>query len=72
MAGHDLGIGADILRRAAVSDEFADASGRYFDNDVKRFASPHPDGLDESKIAELMSAMSDLLAQHGAGKVRRP
>ena len=38
VAGNDIGIGADILIRAALSDEFADASGRYFDNDAGRFA----------------------------------
>ena len=48
-AGHDLRIGADILTRAALSDEFAEASGRYYDNDHKRFSDPHPDALDPAK-----------------------
>ena len=48
-AGNDIGIGADILVRAATSADFADASGRYFDNDSGRFANPHPDALDERK-----------------------
>jgi NAD(P)-dependent dehydrogenase (short-subunit alcohol dehydrogenase family) len=30
----DLRIGAEILCRAALSDEFAAASGQYFDNDI--------------------------------------
>ncbi len=33
VAGNDLSIGADILTRATLSDEFANASGKYFDND---------------------------------------
>ena len=33
--GGDLQIGADILTRAALSEEFASASGEYFDNDAK-------------------------------------
>ncbi|MES9868199.1 MAG: SDR family NAD(P)-dependent oxidoreductase [Sedimenticola sp.] len=42
VAGNDVGIGADILIRAALSEEFASASGKYFDNDSGRFASPRP------------------------------
>jgi NAD(P)-dependent dehydrogenase (short-subunit alcohol dehydrogenase family) len=33
VVGGDLRIGAEILARAALSDEFAAASGQYFDND---------------------------------------
>lgn len=54
-AGQDIGIGVDILTRAALSDEFADASGRYFDNDSGRFANPHPDALDASKNATMVA-----------------
>lgn len=36
--GGDINIGADILTRAALSDEFANASGQYYDNDSRRFA----------------------------------
>ena len=35
VAGGDLRIGAEILCRAALSDEFAAASGQYFDNDIR-------------------------------------
>ncbi len=38
VAGGDLRIGADILTRAALADEFATAFGRYSDNDEGRFA----------------------------------
>lgn len=38
VAGNDLSIGADILCRAALDDAFADASGKYFDNDAGCFA----------------------------------
>ena len=37
VAGNDLQIGADILYRLALDDEFADASGRYWDNDAGAF-----------------------------------
>ncbi len=60
--GNDLGIGADILTRAALADEFADANGKYFDNDAGRFAPPHPDALDERKCARLIEAIEAQLA----------
>lgn len=60
MAGNDLRIGADILRRAAVSDEFANASGQYFDNDSRRFARPHPAASDRAHVAQLMAAIREL------------
>jgi len=59
--GHDLKIGADILTRAALSDEFADASGRYYDNDRKSFAQPHPDALDSTKNKRLIAAIEQLI-----------
>ena len=62
IAGKDVGIGADIIVRAALSDEFANASGRYFDNDAGRFADPHPDALDVHKCKEVMSAIRATLA----------
>ena len=66
MDGKDLGIGADILRRAAVSPEFDHASGRYFDNDSGQFRNPHPDALDPSLNAALVAAIDDILRRVGA------
>ncbi|BDY07024.1 SDR family NAD(P)-dependent oxidoreductase [Ferrimonas sp. YFM] len=63
VSGGDLSIGADILCRAALSDEFAQASGRYFDNDSGRFADPHPHALDGAKNAAVVEAMEQLLSQ---------
>lgn len=60
--GKDLSIGADILCQAALSDEFASASGKYFDNDAGRFGSPHQDALDPSKVQTVMQKMEDTLA----------
>jgi len=59
--GNDLRIGADILTRAALSAEFADASGRYYDNDRKSFAEPHPDALDSTKNKALIKAIEGLI-----------
>jgi NAD(P)-dependent dehydrogenase (short-subunit alcohol dehydrogenase family) len=61
-SGNDIGIGAYILTRAALSDEFADASGRYFDNDSGNFANPHPDALDQQKNAALVSLIETTIA----------
>ena len=60
-SGNDIGIGADILARAATSDEFATASGRYYDNDAGRFADPHPDALDPHKNAAIVDLIESLL-----------
>ncbi|GAB5489749.1 MAG: SDR family NAD(P)-dependent oxidoreductase [Parasphingorhabdus sp.] len=60
-AGNDLTIGADILTRAALSDEFANASGRYYDNDRKSFAQPHPDALDSSENRRVIEAIEHLI-----------
>ena len=60
VAGGDLRIGAEILCRAALSDEFAGASGQYFDNDSGRFASPHPHALDAGVAAELVDAIESI------------
>jgi NAD(P)-dependent dehydrogenase (short-subunit alcohol dehydrogenase family) len=61
--GHDINIGADILCRAALDDEFANASGKYFDNDSKRFGSPHPDALDQKKSREVVRVIETVLAE---------
>ena len=61
VAGKDLRIGADILCRAALNDEFAEASGQYFDNDSGRFSSPHPDGLNTHKAAEVVRTIESVL-----------
>ncbi|MEM9630678.1 MAG: SDR family NAD(P)-dependent oxidoreductase [Pseudomonadota bacterium] len=64
VAGNDLRIGADILVRAALSEEFSNASGQYFDNDSGRFSNPHPAGLDDRKSAELIQLVEEILANN--------
>lgn len=61
--GGDLQIGADILTRAAVADEFADASGKYFDNDSGKFAAPHSDALDANKSDQVVQIIESILAE---------
>ncbi len=62
VAGEDLGIGADILTRAALSEEFYDANGKYFDNDKGRFTAPHADALKTGKCEQLVQVIEALLA----------
>ncbi|MEM7193347.1 MAG: SDR family NAD(P)-dependent oxidoreductase [Pseudomonadota bacterium] len=61
VAGGDLGIGADVLVRASLSEEFDGANGLYFDNDSRQFASPHPDALNEGKTLEVVQAINSIL-----------
>ena len=63
MAGSDMSIGVDILVRAALADEFANASGQYFDNDAGRFASPHPDALDPKTTKAVVLEIERLVRQ---------
>ncbi len=59
--GKDLSIGADVLVRAALTDDFSRASGRYFDNDIGEFTDPHPDALDPRKNDALIAEMKSVL-----------
>ncbi|HBE70195.1 MAG TPA: oxidoreductase [Planctomycetaceae bacterium] len=59
--GKDLRIGARILVRAALSDEFDGKSGQYFDNDSGQFASPHPDALDMQQCEAVVKAMDSIV-----------
>ncbi len=61
IAGKSLSIGADVLTRAALSEEFAHASGHYFDNDKGRFAPPHPDALNGQKCAAVADVIEELI-----------
>lgn len=62
VSGNDVAIGADILVRASLSEEFAGATGKYYDNDAKRFGPPHPDATDPSKCATVVRLIDGLLA----------
>jgi NAD(P)-dependent dehydrogenase (short-subunit alcohol dehydrogenase family) len=61
--GKDVGIGVRILVQAALGDEFANASGKYYDNDNQRFAEPGSDALNPSKNAQLVEEMERILQQ---------
>lgn len=63
--GSNLQIGADILREAAIGSSFANANGKYFDNDSHVFAKPHPAALDASHSALVMQGMEEIVAKIG-------
>ena len=60
--GKNIQIGAGILCRLALDNEFKNASGKYFDNDLGRFASPHRHALDPVKSQEIVDVIDNLLA----------
>ncbi len=59
--GFDLRIGGDILYRAALSEEFKNSNGMYFDNDYEVFAEPHPFALNEDNRKELIKILDTFL-----------
>lgn len=63
MDGGDLKIGAEILCRAALSDEFSSATGQYFDNDSGQFSNPHPDARNPQKCKEIVESIEAILAK---------
>lgn len=65
VAGNDLQIGADVLREAALGASFADANGKYFDNDSGAFANPHSAALDVGHSAQVMQAIDEAIAKIG-------
>lgn len=62
VAGSNLRIGADILCAATLDDAFAEASGKYFDNDSGRFKAPNPAGLNEAHVQSVMTTMDESIA----------
>ncbi len=63
IAGADLSIGAEIIVRAILSDEFKAATGQYFDNDSGRIGSPHPDALDPAASSSVVEAIEAILSE---------
>ena len=63
VAGGDIRIGAEILNRAALSNDFETASGQYFDNDSGQFTSPHPDALNPQKSEEIVRVIEAVLVE---------
>lgn len=58
VTGNDLSVGAGILCRAALDEEFANYSGEYYDNDNACFA---PREYDEGKQKVLVATLESLI-----------
>lgn len=60
--------GVNILYDLALSDEYVNVTGQYFDNDKGEikgaFATAHPDASDHNKIAKLITLTDHLLAAY--------
>ena len=63
VAGSDLRIGADILCKAALDDSFAQASGKYFDNDSGAFQRPHFAAQKTEHTTAVMQTMKEVIAR---------
>jgi NAD(P)-dependent dehydrogenase (short-subunit alcohol dehydrogenase family) len=61
VAGSDIGIGADILVQAALSETFEGRSGAYYDNDSGAFAEPHAGARDTTSAQAIMATLDALL-----------
>ena len=62
-SSRSVGVGADILIRAALDDEFDGCEGEYFDNDAGRFGSPHPDVQDAEKRREIEELLASVVGR---------
>ena len=62
IAGNDLRIGAEVLCRAALDASFADASGKYFDNDSGRFSRPNAAALNARHAQAVMRTVDKVIA----------
>ncbi|WP_076588182.1 SDR family NAD(P)-dependent oxidoreductase [Vibrio ostreicida] len=62
ITGGDLKLGAEILVRATLNEDFSQAHGAYFDNDIEAFASPHPAAADQHAMSQLIAAMESILS----------
>lgn len=63
VAGGDIRIGADILTRVALADDFETASDKYLDNGQGQFACPHQDALNPLKADKIVGIIDTVLAK---------
>lgn len=61
ISGGSIQLGADILVKAALSDEFNNAHGLYFDNDAEKFGQPHSQALDERHVDQVIKALEHVI-----------
>ncbi len=62
--GANVQIGADVLVLAALSDDFSEATGLYYDNDIGHFGLPHEDASNPAKKVALTEALEDYIVRY--------
>lgn len=67
ITGNSLDIGADVLVKAAISDEFLEASGKYYDNDNRQFTPPHADAQNVDKCKQVMQTLDAIVKRMSTG-----
>lgn len=61
VSGGDINIGADILTRAGLSEEFEGVTGKYYDNDSRKLSLPHPSGNDLDACRKVTKELDELI-----------
>lgn len=61
--GSDITLGSNILKAAALSDDFKFAGGKYFDNDKAKFSNPHLDAMKQENNMQLINKIESILAK---------
>ncbi len=59
--GADIDTGARILCRAALDADFADASGKYYDNDSRQFSAAHADVQNPAMRRRVVAAIQTVI-----------
>ena len=53
--------GSDIMMKLALSAEYSNASGKYYDNDKGGFGNAHPEAYQSAKVTELIEVTKEVL-----------
>lgn len=64
IAGSSLLIGANILCKAALREEFKNASGKYFDNDSRQFRDAYIDAYDSGLRKQLIQVLDEIIKDY--------
>jgi len=59
--GKDMNIGASLLVNMALDQSFANATGRYFDNDAGQFGDPDAAAMDAAHSSSVMKSINDIV-----------
>lgn len=61
VSGGSVAVGGNILCAFALDEGYADATGKYFNNDAGRFSTPHRDAIDPGKNRAVVEGMEEVL-----------